>query len=381
MNRTKCLPFKPSIFQRIRICSFLFVLASILNFGVSASSQDIKAESTNRTSSPAQASPLDSASDEDDYRIGPGDVLEISVFEAPDLNRSVRVSGAGEVTLPPLGVVKTGGLTARQLEITLEGSLRRTYVKNPHVGVFVKEIQSHPVFVFGLVGKPGMYQLRGGRSLIEVLSMAGGTLEAAGDNVIVVRRTSLAAGSDRQGQASAADHANVISGAADAEGAANKTEEARENQPATQIMRVNLRELLESGSAASRIPVESGDIVTVPPPMFVYIVGDVSKPGGYPFKNNASLWQMMALAGGPTPLAAKNRARIVRIDKKTGERTEIPVDLNKVLLAKIPGPALRPEDILYVPPAGAKHVLDRAATIGLASAPAVIVALISIANQ
>lgn len=114
------------------------------------------------------------AASADEYRIGPDDLLDITVFEAPELNRSQRVSAGGQISLPLLGVVQAGSLTPRELEFVLEELLRRTYMKEPHVGVFVREMQSHPVSVFGAVKKPGVFQVRGAKTVVELLSMAEG---------------------------------------------------------------------------------------------------------------------------------------------------------------------------------------------------------------
>jgi len=114
------------------------------------------------------------AASADEYRIGPDDLLEITVFEAPELNRSQRVSAGGQISLPLLGAVQAGSLTPRELEFVLEELLRRTYMKEPHVGVFVREMQSHAVSVFGAVKKPGVFQVRGAKTVVELLSMAEG---------------------------------------------------------------------------------------------------------------------------------------------------------------------------------------------------------------
>ena len=114
------------------------------------------------------------AANADEYRIGPDDLLDITVFEAPELNRSQRVSAGGQISLPLLGAVQAGSLTPRELEFVLEELLRRTYMKEPHVGVFVREMQSHAVSVFGAVKKPGVFQVRGAKTVVELLSMAEG---------------------------------------------------------------------------------------------------------------------------------------------------------------------------------------------------------------
>src|SRR3989454_10747540 len=120
-------------------------------------------------------------------RIGPEDLLEIGVFEAPEMNRSLRISAGGEISLPLLGAVQAAGLTPRELEFVLQELLRRSVMKDPHVTVFVREMQSHAVSVFGAVRKPGVFQIRGAKTLVEVLAMAEGLSEDAGDTVLVMR--------------------------------------------------------------------------------------------------------------------------------------------------------------------------------------------------
>ena len=116
-----------------------------------------------------------------DYRIGPEDLLEISVYGAPDLSGEARVAAEGSISVPLLGIVQAAGLTSNELESVLRKLLRQTYMKDPHVSVFVKEVESHSVSVFGAVEKPGVFQIRSAKSLIEVLSMAQGLAADAGD--------------------------------------------------------------------------------------------------------------------------------------------------------------------------------------------------------
>ena len=119
-------------------------------------------------------------------RIGPDDLLNITVFEAPEMNCSVRVSASGEISIELLGAVHAAGLTPRELETVLQGLLRQTYMKDPHVGVFVQELQSQGVSVVGAVKMPGIFQIRGTKTVIEVLSMAEGLTDEAGDTVYAV---------------------------------------------------------------------------------------------------------------------------------------------------------------------------------------------------
>ena len=126
-----------------------------------------------------------------DYRIGPEDLLDITVFEAPELNCSSRVSAGGEISMPLIGVVKADGLTPRELETVINELLRRTYMKDPHVGIIVHEMQSHTVSVVGAVKNPGVFQVRGSKSLLEMISLAGGLEDDAGGALEVLRGAGL----------------------------------------------------------------------------------------------------------------------------------------------------------------------------------------------
>src|SRR5947209_1304241 len=130
-----------------------------------------------------------------EYRIGVDDVVEINVFDAPEINRKLRVSGNGEISVPLLGSVRAGGLTSGELEAVLESRLLE-YMKEPHVGVFVVAVESHPISVLGAVKKPGVFQVRGPKTILEMLSMAEGLSEDAGDVVLVMRGAGSASKTD-----------------------------------------------------------------------------------------------------------------------------------------------------------------------------------------
>src|SRR6184192_2074322 len=166
-----------------------------------------------------------------DYRIGFDDVLDISVFEAQELNREVRVSSAGDISLPLLESVYAAGLTPRELELVLEELLRRTFMKDPHVSVFVREMQSHPVSVLGAVRKPGVFQVRGSKTLLEILSLAEGLADDAGETVIILRGAGL------QNEASSA--AERYSLTKEVEESAASSDEKKNTSPAEGIVPVN----------------------------------------------------------------------------------------------------------------------------------------------
>jgi polysaccharide export outer membrane protein len=289
---------------------------------------------------------------DDEYRIGAHDLLEINVFEAPELNRSLRVSAAGDISMPLAGAVHSAGLTARELEAALEFRLR-AYMKDPRVGVFVSSVESHPVSVVGAVKKPGVFQVRGAKSLLEMLSLAEGLSDDAGDAVLVMRGAGLRFGADSardpvDAVASAQQPASAASGAPAPPGAEFQT------------VRVNLRELLESADPRSNVPVYPGDIVKVTRAGIVYVVGDVKKPGGFVMRSDEkiSVLKAVALAEGLTVTSAKSKMKIIRTDS-AGERQEIPIDIDRIVAGKVQDPVLKPADILFVPHSTGKAALSR----------------------
>jgi len=301
-----------------------------------------------------------------DYRVGREDLLEISVFEAQEFNTIARVSASGEISIPMLGTVHAGGLTPRELESVLAELLRRTYMKDPHVSVFVKEMQSHAVSVFGAVRKPGLIQIRAAKTLIEVLSQAEGLADDAGDTVLVTHQDEVAGflpvNSTSQPLRQEADPVNRSSGV-------SPTKDAPDRKSGAATEEINLKELLESSDPFLNVLVYPGDSVTVPHAGIVYVVGEVRKPGGFQLKNNEKITvlQALALAEGVTRTAAKGRARIMRTDPKTRARAEIPIDLSKILSGKVLDPELQSRDILFVPNSTGHSAFNR----GLEAAVAV----------
>ena len=290
-----------------------------------------------------------------DYRIGFDDVLDISVFEAQELNRQVRVSSAGDISLPLLESVHVAGLTPRELELVLQELLRRTYMKDPHVSVFVREMQSHPVSVLGAVRRPGVFQVRGSKTLLEILSLAEGLADDAGETVVIMKGAGLQTDASIGAETSTAAKENASEGNA----AANDVN--KNAFPAENIVQVNLKDLLDSSSAHQNPMVNPGDIVKVLRAGIVYVVGEVQRPGGFAMKSNEkmSVLQVIALSGGLTRTASKASARIIRTDERTGERAQTPIDLGKILSGKAPDPMLESKDIVFVPNSAAKTTFSR----------------------
>jgi polysaccharide export outer membrane protein len=284
-----------------------------------------------------------------DYRIGPDDELAINVLEAPDLSNAFRVSADGNISMPLLGTIKVAGLTPHEVELVLEALLRRTYMKDPQVTVTVVEMQSHSVSVLGAVQKPGVFQIRGTKTLLEMLSLAGGLASDAGDAVLVMR------GADAEFAAGNASQIQTVKEAiAPAPGKGNDGFSSAAPTRGNTV-EVSLKQLLQTGDPRYNVPIYPGDIIKVKPAAIVYVVGEVNRPGGFPVKDNEhiTVLQAVALGEGFAQDAEKSQAKIIRV-AQDGNQIELPVNLAKILRGKAPDFPLRPRDILFVPKNGAK---------------------------
>jgi len=289
-----------------------------------------------------------------DYLIGPEDLLEISVLEAPDFNRVVRVSDDGVISLALLGSIQAAGLTPRELQRVLEDRLRQTYMKEPQVSVFVQEMKSHPVSVIGAVEKPGVYQIRNAKTLIEILSMAQGLANDAGDSVVVVRHA---------GNPTEIAYASLIDPTSPTSPDSPPTLLATTSDSVEEGISISLKELLDSSDPRANVLIYPGDTVKVSRAGIVYVVGQVHKPGGFLLKTNEniSVLQAIALAEGLTPNSKGSEARIFQ-PATSGAPKEIPINLDKILAGKAPSVFLKPNDVLFVPNSAGKealHVLEQ----------------------
>lgn len=352
-----------------RICFYLAILAALSPLAVRAqsavpTSKTAKATSISTTKMEttddwnrrlqqlvnSAVSSAQKAPSRGDYRIGPNDEIAMNVLEAPDLSSAYRVAADGNISIPLLGTIKAAGLTARELELVLQALLRRTYMKDPHVAVTVLEMQSHSVSVMGAVKNPGVFQIRGRKTLLEMLSMAGGLAPDAGNTVLVMRGASAEFVRNGDSQIQTKKVKAVQATGASREGILNSKKPQSEN-----TIEVSLKRLLDTGDSKYNVPVFPGDIVKVKKAGIVYVVGDVNRPGGFPIQDNehVTVLQAIALGSGLGPNAKKGKAKIIRV-AENGEQIELPVHLNKILSGKLPDPTLRPRDILFIPKSGAK---------------------------
>jgi polysaccharide biosynthesis/export protein len=267
------------------------------------------------------------------YQIGMEDELVISVADSLELpGTSVRIDDNGEISLPLLGRVRAAGLTTRQLENELTERLKR-YIREPQVSVTVKDFRSQPVSVLGAVRNPGVHFLRGPSTLVEVLALAGGLREDAGNAITVTRRI---------------QYGKIPLGSASEQGEFS-------------IAEINLRMITEAEAPENNILVRAHDVISVPRAEMVYVVGEVIRAGGFVLneKENLSVLQALSLAGGLQPEAAPKNARILRAATKAEERKEVEVDVKSILQGKVPDVSLMADDILFIPGSGTKKASRR----------------------
>jgi protein involved in polysaccharide export with SLBB domain len=334
-----------------------------------------------------------------DYVIGPGDLLGIYVFDVDELSRDVRVSQTGTIGIPLVPVrIHVAGLTEMQVEQKIAELLEANgLVTHADVSVSVKEHKSKPITVVGAVAHPMVYEADRNVTLLEVLAEAGGISSDAGDTIIVSRpsldtlpdsqeppeigpeqpavpaKTSSADASAPRPSAASQDATKDSAPAASTSVSGGTVPSQNpstnaEPPPLTNTITVNLSDVMETGDTKNNIALQAGDIVTVPHAGVVYVLGAVSKAGGYVLSNDRTqltTLKILSLAGGLTRTAKSDKAVIVRKDNM-GQQHEVPIDLKKVLNRQAEDLQLQPSDILYVPESGSKQALFRAAEFGLA---------------
>jgi polysaccharide biosynthesis/export protein len=369
----------------------IFAIASLMLFvaPISATAQALRATVSGNTSNlssrpataaktlsqPAHADLIPSiAPGTADSRIGADDLLSITVFEAPEMNTLLRVSASGDISMQLLGEVHALGLTPTELQAVLQGLLRSTYMRDPHVSVFIQELQSHAVSVVGSVKMPGVFQIRGPKSLLEVLSMAQGLADDAGDTVSVDRGGEQ---SESVPSSSRTSKTGGTTGSLQRHELLTKSDAPELLFPGrnAKIENINLKTLLGSSDFTPNVLIRPGDVVKVSRAGIVYVVGEVNKPGGFVLQNNESIsiLQALALAQGTTHTSAIRETRIIRTDLATGKRTEIAVNLGKIFSGKRPDILLEPKDVVFVPNSAAKSVFYRGSEMALQTAAGVAI--------
>jgi len=235
----------------------------------------------------------------DDIKLGPGDVLKISVYGNPDMTTDTRVNDSGMISYPLVGSVKVGGLSPSAAEKKIAGLLESGgFIKKPQVNIMVSVTESQLVSVLGQVNKPGRYPLEARRSLTDVLAMAGGVNPEAGDTVTLLRNKD------------------------------GKTE--RET--------IDLNNIMHSPDEAKNPQMMPGDTIYVDRAPRFYIYGEVQRPGAYRIERDMDVVQALSVGGGLSIRGTENGIRIKRREDN-GE--------TKVISAHLED-KVRPDDVIYV---------------------------------
>ncbi len=247
-----------------------------------------------------------------DYRVGPGDVLEVTVFGNEDLSRAPAVQTNGTIALPLLGEVQVAGLTLAEIKNKLMALLARDYLVNPQVDVKVKEFQSQFVTVLGEVNSPGRKPLRGRTRLIDLLVESGGFTPRASGEILITRLEGSFEGGER-----------------------------------TLRMRLGSGSLSLQDQINLEVVLQSGDIITASPKYYVTVEGEVARPSRYLLEGDLTLTGAISMAGGLTRFGSSD-VKLRRVDPETGKTTILEIDLKSVRKGKQQDPPLQPNDVVSV---------------------------------
>jgi polysaccharide export outer membrane protein len=268
-----------------------------------------------------------------DYRIGPEDLLEISVFEEEKLNKTVRVSSEGNIGLPLLGILRVKGLTAKELEKEIRDLLAERYLRYPQVSVFIKEYRSQRISVIGAAEKPGTFDVAGPKTLLEILAMAGGLKEDAGQLLFLIRRSRL-------------------------EEEETSKEKINPGEPTPKTFVIDLEELLVKGDLTLDLPLIHGDVINIPVSGKVFVAGEVNKPGGFLLQGKKiTVSQAIAMAEGLKPDANGGETKVFRYSGKGNERETLSANVYAIQKGVGEDPYLKENDIVIVPKSGVKAFL------------------------
>lgn len=234
--------------------------------------------------------------------VGPGDVLQITVYGQPDLNSVVTVDTHGSISAPFLGTLhvdqESPSTIARQIE---DGLRRGGYLSNPTVSIEVRQVNSRTVSILGEIQRPGRYAITNRLSLLELLALAGGVKPDAGEDITVIRRSP-------------------------------------DNGKRSQI-EVKLNSKIVPSQTVQDLDLQSGDIIYVPAAPLFFTYGEVGKPGAYPMEQGMTVMRAISLAGGLTPRASDRSITIKRTDKTTGVVQSLPAKLTDTI---------QPGDVIHV---------------------------------
>jgi polysaccharide export outer membrane protein len=261
---------------------------------------------------PPLPSPSPAAEASTDYRVGPGDVLDIAVLGNADLSRTATVQPSGSITFPLLNEVPVAGLTVSEVQRRMTALLIKDFLVDPHVEVKVKEFQSQFVIVLGEINTPGRKVLRGGSRLVDILVEAGGFTPRASGEIVITRTDGAFEGGSKVlhmrlgGAFSAQDYVGL------------------------------------------EMSLRNGDVITAPARQYVTVEGEVQRPGRYAIEGDLTVTGAISTAGGLTRFGSSD-VKLRRIEAGTGKVTITKVDLKDIRKGKHPDPPVAPNDVITIP--------------------------------
>ncbi len=299
-----------------------------------------------QTPNPRMASPAPSAEfNLPSQKVGPDDLLSVSVADCPELSRNFRVGADGTVPLPLLKErLKVAGKYPTEIEDEIaEALVNEQILVRPVVSVSVAEYRSVPVTVSGAVRHPITFQAVGEVTLLDALTKADGLAPDAGSEILV-----------------------------------SETHPSENDGPPGLVQRIPIKGLIEESNPALNIRLHGGEEVRVPLAGRVYVIGNVKKSGAYPIQDSGdtTVLKVLALSEGLLPYST-NDAYIYRREAGKAGRDEIPIQLSQIMKRKAPDVSMQSDDILYVP--DNKHrrmtvtTLEKIAGVGAATASGLLI--------
>lgn len=257
-----------------------------------------------------------------DYKVGPRDVMNVKVFDEPELSREdLRVSSQGKITMPLIGQVKVNGLSTRQIETLLQIRYKQEGIlKQPQVSVHIKEFRGRWVLVLGAVNQPGRHSMESNERLMEMLAKAGGIkFDAEGDIAANKIRILRPVSTDKKGKSDRVS------------------------------MEIDLESMTRGDHPEYNLSMQHRDVIYVPEAPRFFITGEVKSPGYYKIKDrDISVVEAVTMAGGLTRIAAGNRTKLVRL--KDGKEVTIKVPVEDILDGdKSADVIVKPNDVIVVP--------------------------------
>ncbi len=321
-----------------RLCCLLLSLAALFSDAVaqqpSSTNSQKSAQKIPGPLPPSGAANVNSANDSaSGVLLGPGDLIDVGVYDVPELATKGRIGSNGDIYLPLVDYVHLAGLTLEEAQNLIQKRLSEGgFVRNPHVNVLVDEHGSRGASLLGEVSKPGIYPIIGQERLFDLVSAAGGFTSSAGRSISITHRD-------------------------------------QSDSPVVVPLSRNLSDVPESN-----ILIAPGDTIIVRKADVIYVVGDVGHPSGFLMDNGRlTILQAIALAGGTNKTAKLGAVKLIH--RGPGGMTETTVQFKKILQAKAPDQPLQAEDILFVPSSAAKVAMGQ--TLGVALQAATSVAVVA----